>query len=89
MVSLARALARRELLRPKGSAVSSQQLADRMGSVLVTIEAAAFADARPCPLCHAVSTAEEPSSLAHGPGCELDAVLAASGARSAADSERR
>jgi hypothetical protein len=72
VVSLGRALARRETLRQKPK--SDEMLAARMKRVLLTIESDTFADARSCPICHASPRDTNPDeALAHVAGCELDA----------------
>ena len=86
VVSIGRALARREMLRAKQP--SAAMLAARMTRVLLTIEDDTLANARPCPICHASPDQNETQgALAHGAACELDAVLAAAGSRSDAGTE--
>lgn len=56
-------------------------LISRMAKLLLALEADAFADARPCPFCHAPESSTGASALPHAAGCELDGILEAVGAR--------
>ena len=53
----------------------------RMGRLLAEVESRAWADARPCPICRTYS-ADMTDGLPHAPGCELNALLDESDARS-------
>lgn len=55
--------------------------APRLASLLLKLEADAYADARPCPFCHAPLSDAGSEGLAHAADCELDEVLRAAGLR--------